>query len=171
MDGDRACLLASHAFQDVVRYLGPTIPTARSNPQTVPSSGAVSDARTRLGDAVVRELFTISTNHWANLPEVAELRFHGLLVAHNLVRIEMAHVAVAPGVAPTRISFHRALLVVAEGLREVTRTAPTKWPAWHGLMRSSMASLVLPERRSDRTYPRAMKMPVGRYARKLPSRV
>ena len=58
-----ACLLASHAFQDVVRYLGLTIPTARSNPQTVPSSGAVSDARTRLGDAVMRELFTISTNH------------------------------------------------------------------------------------------------------------
>ena len=93
-----------------------------------------------------------------------------MIAEYGAHAIEMAHVAVAPGLAPTRISFHRALLVVAEGLREVTRPAPTKWPAWHGLMRSSMASLVLPERRSDRTYPRAMKMPVGRYARKLPSR-
>lgn len=384
-----ACLVAAYAFPDVVRYLGLTVRTARSNPQADPTSGALAEARARLGDVVMRELFTITAGHWADQPDFRPLRFHGLqvlvadgssvrtpdtttnreefgkpssrrgeaaypvvsfvalmeaathlvidvalggakaselpllatmfarlpsdslllldrgydsvghlarivavgpgrhflvrgkagrkvkvlrehspgdeeveirvdpalrrldptlpkvfvvrrirymakttevvlltslrdpgavskeelarlyhqrweiemalddikteqrdsavtlrsktptgirqeiyglLVAHNLVRVEMAHVAVAVGVEPTRISFHRALLVVSEGLRAVTATAPTRWPAWQALMRASLASLVLPERRSERAYARAMKMPVGRYARKLPSR-
>lgn len=95
---------------------------------------------------------------------------YGLLVAHNLVRVEMACAAVLLKVPPTRISFHRALLVVCDHLRATAGgSPPSKWVEHMGLMRASLQYLLLPERRSDRHYPRAMKMPVGRYARKLPA--
>jgi Transposase DDE domain/Insertion element 4 transposase N-terminal len=95
---------------------------------------------------------------------------YGLLVAHNLVRVEMAHAANEIGVPPTRISFHRALLVVCDHIRATAESSPpTKWADHIVLMRSRLQYLVNPERRSDRHYPREMKMPVGRYARKLPT--
>lgn len=95
---------------------------------------------------------------------------YGLLVAHNLVRVEMAVAADALGVEPTRISFHRALLVVVDHLRATVETSPpSKWAEHMGIMRSRLQYLLLPERRSERHYPRQMKMPVGRYARKLPT--
>jgi len=94
---------------------------------------------------------------------------YGLLVAHNLVRVEMARVAVLMRVPPTRISFHRALLLVCDHLRNTAEgSPPSKWVQHLALLRSQLQYLVLPERRSERHFPRAMKMPVGRYARKLP---
>lgn len=95
---------------------------------------------------------------------------YGLLVAHNLVRVEMARAAVLLRVPPTRISFHRALLVVCDHIRATAEvSAPSKWAHHMGLLRSRLQYLLLPERRSDRHAPREMKMPVGRYARKLPA--
>ena len=95
---------------------------------------------------------------------------YGLLVAHNLVRIEMARVAVLIGVVPTRISFHRALGLVCEHVRRTSAgTPPSKWADREVLLLNELRWLVLPERRADRHFPRAMKMPVGRYARKVPS--
>jgi len=53
---------------------------------------------------------------------------YGLLVAHNLVRIEMARVAVLLRVPPTRIGSHRALSLVCEHIRMTTAGAPpSKW--------------------------------------------
>jgi len=95
---------------------------------------------------------------------------HGLLVAHNLVRVEMARTAVLLRVPPTRISFHRALLVVCDHLRNTAEgSPPSKWAQHMVLLRSRLQYLLLPERRTGRRYPRQMKMPVGRYARKLPA--
>ena len=94
---------------------------------------------------------------------------YGLLIAHNLVRIEMARVAVLLGVPPTRISFHRALGRVCDHLRTTTAgTPPSKWGDREILLLNELRWLVLPERRSHRHFPRAMKMPVGRYPRKMP---
>jgi hypothetical protein len=94
---------------------------------------------------------------------------YALLIAHNLVRVEMARTAVLLGVPPTRISFHRALLAVADHLRATASgSAPTKWVKNLDFLRGHLQFLLLPERRTERSFPRAMKMPVGRYARKLP---
>ena len=95
---------------------------------------------------------------------------YGLLVAHNLVRVEMARTAVLLKVAPTRISFHRALDAVCDHLRFTAGgSPPTQWADNIGLLRNRLQFLLLPERRTERSFPRAMKMPVGRYARKLPA--
>ena len=95
---------------------------------------------------------------------------YGLLIAHNLVRIEMARVAVVLKVPPTRISFHRSLSLVCEHIRVTTSgTPPAKWADVEAFLLAQLRWLVLPERRSHRQFPRAMKMPVGRYARKVPA--
>lgn len=95
---------------------------------------------------------------------------YGLLVAHNLVRLEMAKAAVLLRVPPTQISFHRALLVVCDHLRATAGgSSPSRWGEHMALLRSRLQYLVLPERRTERQFPRAMKMPVGRYPRKVPA--
>lgn len=93
---------------------------------------------------------------------------YGLLVAHNLVRVEMANAAALLRVPPTQISFHRALLVVCDHLRAtVFGSPPSKWGDNMSLLRSRLQYLLLPERRTERQFPRMMKMPVGRYPRKV----
>jgi hypothetical protein len=82
-----ANLLAGCAFDEVVRHLGLTPPTRRSRPQVPPGSGAVADARARLGDVAMKEVFNISSAHWADAKEVQAFRFHGLRVLAVLTRI------------------------------------------------------------------------------------
>jgi hypothetical protein len=75
-----ANLIAGMAFDEVVRHLALTPPTRRASPQTPPSSSAVSDARGRLGDVAMRELFSVTSRHWRDLDDFTHLRFHGLQV-------------------------------------------------------------------------------------------
>ena len=75
-----ANLVAGFAFDEVVRHLGLTPPSKRANPQVPPSSGAVAEARARLGDAAMREVFRITAAHWADAEDVQRFRFHGLRV-------------------------------------------------------------------------------------------
>lgn len=123
---------------------------------------AIDDVKTEQRDSAV----TLRSK----TPTGIRQEVYGLLVAHNLVRIEMARVAVLLSVPPTRISFHRALGLVCDHLRlTAAGTPPQKWVAAEALLLSELRWVVLPERRSHRQFPRAMKMPVGRYARKVPT--
>jgi hypothetical protein len=123
---------------------------------------AIDDLKTEQRDAA----WTLRSK----TPTGVRQEIYGLLVAHNLVRVEMAKAAVLLRVPPTRISFHRALLVVCDHLRNTADgSPPSKWVDHMGLLRSRLQYLLLPERRSSRQFPRAMKMPVGRYARKVPA--
>lgn len=123
---------------------------------------AIDDMKTEQRDSAV----TLRSK----TPVGVRQEIYGLLVAHNLVRVEMARAAVLLRVSPTHISFHRALLVVCDHLRNTTEgSPPSKWADHMVLLRSQLQYLLLPERRSDRHFPREMKMPVGRYARKLPA--
>ncbi len=102
-------------------------------------------------------------------PVGARQEIYGLLVAHDLVRVEMARAAVLLRVPPARARFHRAMLVACDQLRDTAEgSPPSRWADHMVLPRGQLPSLLLPERREDRHFPRAMKMPVGRYARKRP---
>ena len=56
-----ACLLAHLSFEDVVKTLGITVPTRRGHAQVPPSSGAVADARARLGSGPMCDVFRVSS--------------------------------------------------------------------------------------------------------------
>jgi Insertion element 4 transposase N-terminal/Transposase DDE domain len=84
----------------------------------------------------------------------------GILLAYNLVRLEMARAAEEASVEPNRISFVNALSLIRNAwlIWSTQPLAPGRIP--HGLLdlRRHLKLLVLPPRRSERTYPRAVKI-------------
>lgn len=91
----------------------------------------------------------------------------GVLLAYNLVRLEMERVADEAGVEPTRISFITALHLVCDEWLWCAIAKPGAIPKHLRNLRVKLARLVLPERRS-RAYPRAVKVKMSSYPRKRP---
>jgi hypothetical protein len=104
-------------------------------------------------------------------PEGVRQELWGIAIAYNLVRLEMERAAEEAGVPPTRISFVHALAYVRDelgglvGPRLATGTIPRRLQ----FLRRKLKRLVLPPRRTTRVYPRAVKVKMSNYARKLPS--
>lgn len=92
----------------------------------------------------------------------------GLLLAYNLIRLEMERIAHEAGVAPNRISFVAALRFIRDEWfwLEGTRT-PGAIPRHLADLRRNILRFVLPERR-PRSYPRAVKLKMSNYKRKRP---
>jgi hypothetical protein len=97
-----------------------------------------------------------------------EQELWGLLLAYNLVRLEMERTADSLDVAPIRISFVGALRLICEEWWWAAGASPGAIPKNLARLRSRIARLVLPPRRSDRRYPRAVKIKMSNYARKRP---
>lgn len=102
-------------------------------------------------------------------PEMVQQEMWGLLLAYNLVRLEMERVADETGVSPLRISFVAALrLVVDEWSWSTTTASPGAIPRHLTDLRDKIRLYVLPERRSERAYPRAVKLKMSNYERNRP---
>jgi hypothetical protein len=101
-------------------------------------------------------------------PRTVAQELWGLLLAYNLVRLEMQRIADDAKVEPTRISFITALRYIRDEWfwLEGTRT-PGAIPRHLGQMRANIARFILPPRRR-RSYPRAVKLKMSNYNRKRP---
>lgn len=102
-------------------------------------------------------------------PESVAQELWGILVAYNLVRLEMERIADEIKVPPIRISFLESLRFMREQWlwAAMTRT-PGAIPKRLATMRDRLRRFVLPERRSSRSYPRAVKLKMSNYSRKRP---
>ena len=100
-------------------------------------------------------------------PDGIHQELYALMLAHNLVRMEMAEVAALLEVEPTRIRFHRAVAAIAHHLHNVAAAPPSKLLMYRDFLRAQLAYFLLPERRTERSYPRALKVVVPRYPRKV----
>ncbi len=90
----------------------------------------------------------------------------GLLIAYNLVRCRMLEVAADVGVPQTRISFRNTLhLVRIFCLVEAWDDAASKLPSRLAHLHEMLCLLVLPERRTTRSYPRHVKIKMSSYKR------
>jgi Transposase DDE domain len=104
-------------------------------------------------------------------PDAVKQELWGLLLAYNLVRLEMERIADEAGVAPTRISFVAApRLIINEWSWSTITTSPGATPRHLTDLRDKIRVFVLPERRSDRAQPRAVKLKMSNYARKRPTK-
>ena len=92
----------------------------------------------------------------------------GVLLAYNLVRLEMERVAEEAGVEPTRISFVAAYHLVCDEWMWCAVASPGAIPRHLRNLRAKLARLVLPTRR-QRTYPRAVKVKMSSYLVKRPA--
>jgi hypothetical protein len=99
-------------------------------------------------------------------PDGVHQELFALMLAHNLVRMEMAEVASLLGVAPTRISFHRAVGAIAHHLHHAAAAPPSKLLMYKDFIRAELAYFLLPERRTERSYPRVLRVVVPKYPRR-----
>jgi hypothetical protein len=99
-------------------------------------------------------------------PSAVTQELWGILLAYNLVRLEIAAVAEAAGVAPTRISFVGALRLITDEWLWAAVTSPGAIPTRLRKLRTNLRRLILPPRRPERSYPRAVKIKMSNYNRK-----
>lgn len=95
----------------------------------------------------------------------------GIAIAYNLVRLEIERAAEEANVAPNRISFVYTLALLCREWQRASapRAAIGNIPRDLATLRLNLKRLVLPPRRSDRSYPRAVKLKMSNYPRKRPS--
>jgi len=100
-----------------------------------------------------------------------ELWSLGLL--YNLVRLEMEQIAAEAGVPPTRISFIASLHFIRTCWLICAAMAPARIPRKLRKLREDLSQFILPPRRSQRLYPRAVKIKMSAYPKKrsTPARI
>jgi hypothetical protein len=101
-------------------------------------------------------------------PDGVRQELWGIALAYNLIRVEMERAAAEAGVEPTRISFVAALALIRAELFWLSgpRLAPGTIPKKLLRLRANLKRLVLPPRRPERSFPRAVKRKMTAYARK-----
>lgn len=98
-------------------------------------------------------------------PQRVAQELWGLLLTYNLVRREMLLVANTHKLSPRRISFVSSLLWITNFWVMAWRTSPGNVPKHLGEFHSKLKVLFLPERRSERRYPRHVKIKMSKFPR------
>ena len=92
----------------------------------------------------------------------------GILIAYNLVRLEMESIAKEARVEPTQISFIESLRLMRDEWEWLSVTSPGAIPKRLESMRRNVKRYVLPPRR-ERSFPRVVKIKMSGYDRKRPA--
>jgi hypothetical protein len=148
--------------------------TSLLDPQRYPAAELVALYHERweveLGyDEVKTEVLDGAETLRSRSPAAVAQELWGVLLAYDLVRLEMARAADLAGVAPTRISFVAALHLIRDEWLWSAFAAPGAIPRHLDRLRHALTRLVLPPRRPERQYPRAVKRKMSNYPRKRPA--
>ena len=103
-------------------------------------------------------------------PAAVAQEMWGLLIAYNLIRLEMQRIAADLDIAPTRISFVAALRECVLQWQFAAMASPGTIPGRLATITDRMRNFVLPPRRPERVFPRAVKIKMSNYARKVPAK-
>lgn len=90
----------------------------------------------------------------------------GILIAYNLLRLEIERIAEEAGVPPARISFVAVFRMICNEWLWSANASPGAIPRHLRQLRENVKLFILPPRRSERTYPRAVKIKMSSYPRK-----
>jgi len=99
-------------------------------------------------------------------PDGVRQELWGILIAYNLIRLEMERVATAAKLPPSRISFVSAMRMICDEWLWCAIASPGAIPKHLRNLRAALTGLILPPRRSKRSYPRAVKIKMSNYPRK-----
>jgi len=120
-------------------------------------------------DELKTELLESEETLRSQSPTAVAQEIWGLLLAYNLVRLEMERVAEEAQVEPVRISFVAALRLIRDEWLWCAVASPGAIPRHLKRLRQDLKLFILPERRSERSYPRAVKRKMSHYPRKRPA--
>jgi hypothetical protein len=93
-------------------------------------------------------------------PDGVRQELWGILLAYNLVRLEMASIAKQEKIEPTRISFIESLRLMRHEWDWLSVTSPGAIPQRLETLRRNVKRYILPPRRK-RSYPRATKLKIN----------
>jgi hypothetical protein len=104
-------------------------------------------------------------------PDGVNQEMWGILIAYNLVRLEMERAADEAKVEPNRISFVNAVALIRYAWLSASLepAVPAKIPAALLDVRAQLKLLLLPPRRPERRAPREVKIKMSNYRRKTPT--
>jgi len=102
-------------------------------------------------------------------PEMIRQEIWATMLLYNLVRLEMAAVAKVLSVPPNRISFVASFHLIRDEWLWSAVASPGAIPRHLARLRESLKRYLLPLRRPERSYPRAVKIKMSNYARKRPT--
>lgn len=117
------------------------------------------------GEVKTQMLIQEETIRSRSVPAVTQ-EIWGILLAYNLIRLEMEKIAGEAEVPPSRISFVMAMRYIRDEWMFCAVASPGSIPLKLQKMRQKVLAFVLPERRSERRYPRAVKIKMSTYAKK-----
>lgn len=117
-------------------------------------------------DEIKTELLDREEAIRSRTPDGVRQELWGILIAYNLIRLEMERVAASAKVEPTRISFVNAMRLICDEWLWCAIASPGAIPKHLRNLREALTGLVLPPRRSERSYPRAVKIKMSNYPRK-----
>ena len=103
-------------------------------------------------------------------PTAVAQEMWGALIAYNLIRLEMQRVARELSVHPLRISFVAALRECVIQWQFAASASPGTLPQSFTSITDRMRHYVLPPRRPQRVFPRAVKLKMSNYSRKVPKK-
>jgi transposase IS4-like protein/DDE family transposase len=101
----------------------------------------------------------------SNKPDGIRQELWGILLAYNLVRLEMESIAKEETIEPTRISFVESLRLIRSEWEWLSVASPGAIPKRLATLRSNVKRYILPPRRK-RSYPRFSKINSNTYNRK-----
>jgi hypothetical protein len=149
-----------------------TLLTSLTDPKRYPAAEVIELYHERweleLGyDEIKTELLDREETIRSKKPDGVKQELWGILLAYNLVRVEMERLAKEAEVEPTRISFIESLRLIRDEWEWLTVTSPGAIPKRLDMMRRNLKRYILPPRR-PRTFPRAVKVKMSNYDRKRP---
>jgi hypothetical protein len=98
-------------------------------------------------------------------PERVRQEVWGMAIAYNLVRREMEAMAKELDLPPRRISFRGSLILIRDLFIWASVSSPGSLPRMVAQFRLDLREMILPPRRSERCYPRHVKIKMSNYAR------
>lgn len=90
-----------------------------------------------------------------------------ILIAYNLIRLEIDKIAMEANVEPTRVSFVMAMRFIQDEWLWCAIASPGAIPRHLRNLRKNVKAFILPPRRSERNYPRAVKVAKKKYPSKF----
>jgi len=97
-------------------------------------------------------------------PEMIEQELWGVLLGYNLLRYQMLEMSRhCPGIYPCEMSFTACTWAILGFLNGVSLNHPGNIPRYLAELQASAMHYVLPHRREDRSYPRAVKPKPSKY--------
>jgi hypothetical protein len=156
-------------------YPRSTLLTSLTDPEKFPAKELIALYHERweleIGyDEVKTHLLDRQESIRSRTPDGVRQELWGIALAYNLVRVEMERIANEAQVPPTRISFTASLAIIRDELGRMggRRFLPGTIPKRLADMRRYLKRLILPPRRTERVYPRAVKLKMSNYPRKRP---